>query len=156
VSTRQCYVVVADASSRLHNLASLCGTIFDALDGYVVTARIDAYSDYADQMPADIRTAEEWLRARGLARGEGDPGQGIVVARADDIGWAIVRAYAPWSVRTSLHDPAGVMVATLDDGGFSITLELTAAQAGAFAACLGPDHSLVSLESSPWRDGGSL
>jgi len=156
MSTRECYVVVDDVSSGLRNPASLCGTVFDALEGYVVTARVDAYSDYAEQMPADIRTAEEWLRVRGLARGEGDPGLGIVISRVDDIGWAIVRAYAPWSVRTSLHDRAGVMVATLDDGGFSITLELTAAQAGAFAACLAPDHSIVSLDNSPWRDSGSL
>jgi hypothetical protein len=144
VSSRERYVVI-EGDTAGPNAGALCGAIFDALDKPVTSARVDAYSDYADQMPDDIRAAEEWLRSKGFARGTGDPGIGIVVDAADETGWAIVRAYAPWAVRTSLFDGADQCLAILDDGGQSITVELDSTQADVLAASIAPTHSLVAL-----------
>jgi hypothetical protein len=90
---------------------------------------VDAYSDFTDQMPADIRSAQERLRARGSAQGDGDPGIGIAIPCGDEVGWALARAYAPWSIRTSLHDADGVSLAIIDDAGHSVTLNLNADEA---------------------------
>jgi hypothetical protein len=67
--------------------------------------------------------------------------------RGDDIGWAIARAYVPWSIRTSLRDGLGDNIATLDDGGRSITLNLTASDVAELGVLIGPDLQLVPLSS---------
>lgn len=148
---RQRYVV--EYGSDDHDVGSVCEAVFDVLDASVKTLRVDAYSDYTDQMPDDIRRAQEWLRSRGLARGDGDPGMGIVIERSDEIGWAITRAYAPWSIRTTLVDARGVNVASLEDGGHSVTVHLAGADAAALGNVIGPDHVLVLLSDDNPKPG---
>jgi hypothetical protein len=126
VSTRERYVVEC---TRADGVAVVCEAIFDVLGDSVTTLRVDAYSDFTDQMPPDIRAAEERLRRRGFIRADGDPGRSIVIERSDETGWAIARAYAPWSIRTALFDAGDVNLATLDDGGHSATVDITAEQA---------------------------
>ncbi|HEX3823956.1 MAG TPA: hypothetical protein VHV79_05800 [Mycobacteriales bacterium] len=142
MSRRERYVV-ADAAGDV--LAQVCEAVFDVLDQSAVTLRIDAYSDFNDQMPPDITSAEAWLRSRGFTRGEGDPGRRIVFARTDETGWAIARAYAPWSIRTALFDADDVNVATLDDGGRSVVVDLTDEQASLLSLALGEVASLAPL-----------
>jgi hypothetical protein len=141
VSTRERYVVDGAADGA----AGVCEAIFEVLGPLVEILRVDAYSDFTDQMPTDIRTAQSWLRARGFDRGDGDPGISIVIEASDEIGRGIVRAYAPWSIRTTLVDSDGVNIATLDDGGHSVVVDVTADEAVALAAALGPLSLLVPL-----------
>jgi hypothetical protein len=145
VATRERYVI--DGGSGTYSVRAVCDAVFGVLDGSVETLRVDAYSDFSSQMPDDIRTAQDWLRARGFARSGGDPGISIVVVRGDDIGWAIARAYVPWSIRTSLRDGLGDNIATLDDGGRSITLNLTASDVAELGVLIGPELQLVPLSS---------
>jgi hypothetical protein len=142
VSGRQRYVVDCPTDD---GVARVCAAVFDVLEPSVATLRVDAYSDFTDQMPPDIRAAEDWLRARGFTRVDGDPGRSIVLDRSDETGWAIARAYTPWSIRTALFDVDGVNVATLDDGGHSVTVDLTPDQAALLAVALGDVASLVPL-----------
>jgi hypothetical protein len=142
VSRRERYVVDDVAGDVL---AQVCDAVFDVLGPAAVTLRIDAYSDFSDQMPPDIISAEAWLRERGFIRGEGDPGRGIVIDHGDETGWVIARAYAPWSIRTALFDADDVNVATLDDGGRSVIVDLTDEQATLLALALTELASLVSL-----------
>jgi hypothetical protein len=144
-SRRESYVVEHD------DAASACEAVFDVLGGAVVAARVDAYSDYADQMPADIRAAELWLRDRGLRGAAADPAAGIMVERADETGWAIVRAYALWSSRVVLCDGVGVSIAVLEDAGNAITVELPDGLAAVLAARLAPQHGLALLADSDDR-----
>jgi hypothetical protein len=127
------YVIVDISDARL-----VCGAIFDVLDDDITSVRIDAYSDYADQMPADIRRAAAWLRDRGLLGPDRDPAEGITIGRDDDIGWEIGRAYAVWSTRVTLLDRNALVLASLDDGGRAITLTLGADQAATVAAAIRP------------------
>jgi hypothetical protein len=144
VSERQSYVVV-DSSDEAREAASICGAVFDLLGESAVTAHVDAYSDFDDQMPDDIREAQQWLRGRGLARGSGDPGMAIVIEQHDETGWVIARAYAPWSIHTSLYDADGVNLATLHDGGQSVTVNLNDAQARELTEQMAPHRSLAPL-----------
>jgi hypothetical protein len=124
VAARRTYVVGNVGDAR-----HVCRAVFGVLGDDVETARIDAYSDFDSQMPADIRKAESWLRSRGLISDRRDPAEGICIHRDDDIGWEIARAYTLWSTHVRLRDAAGALLAALDDGAKAITLHLTAAQA---------------------------
>jgi hypothetical protein len=146
VSRREQYVVVAAGDHTL-DPAAHCAAVIDVLRGSTAIAAVDAYSDFADQMPADIRSAEAWLRGRGLANPEGDPGLAIEVIPADEVGWAIARAYAPWATRVLLFDADGIAIATLQHGGRFITVNLTPARADAVARALGPAATLAPLST---------
>jgi hypothetical protein len=148
VGDREKYVVIDGQSAP----ALVCGSIFGVLAREVVSAVVDAYSDFTDQMPNDIRAAEQWLRGQGFARPDGDPGVRIRVYASDEIGWAIVRAYAPWSVQVSLYDDAGRSVASLHDGGRSVMLDVAEDEATLLAMAFGSSASLVRFDD--WNPTG--
>jgi hypothetical protein len=127
------YVLVGVTDPR-----RVCAAVFGVLDDDIATVRVDAYSDYADQMPGDIRSAEAWLRGRGLLRDGRDPAEAISIGRDDDLGWEIGLAYAVWSTRVTLLDQHGSVLASLDDGGRAVTLMLRAEQAAALATTVRP------------------
>jgi hypothetical protein len=141
VLDREKYVVVVEAADR--DLGAICAAVFEAYDATAVTVRVDAYSDHSDQMPADIRTAELWLRERGLRHVDGDPGVAIAIDRTDEVGWAIARAYAPWSIRISLQDADAISLATIEDGGALVTVSLLPDEIAALTDSLGGSASLV-------------
>jgi hypothetical protein len=150
VVTRQRYLVVAGEGPA--DAALICEAVFAALDSTARTASVDAYSDVADALaahdvPHDIRAAEQWLRAQGFRRDQGDPGTSIRLHREDETGWTIARSYAPWSVHVALYDQAGSTIASIDDGGHSVLVALTADEATLLAALISPDHSLEPLVS---------
>jgi hypothetical protein len=139
MSSREKYVVVDGQSAP----ALVCSSIFGVLAGDVVSAVVDAYSDFTDQMPNDIRAAEQWLRGKGFARGDADPGVRIRVYATDEIGWAIVRAYAPWSVQVRLYDGAGRSLASIHDGSRSVMVDASDDEATLLAMSFGSSASLV-------------
>jgi hypothetical protein len=144
---REGYVVADGVTDQA--LVAVCHAVFGVLEPVVTFARIDAYSDYSAQMPDDIRAAELWLRDRGLQSGEVDPASGVLVNRTDEVGWVIVRAFALWSTRTALYDRDGDCLATIEDAGHAIVLELTKPEADAFADRVHP----VRLER--WVDAAA-
>jgi hypothetical protein len=158
MSRREQFVI--SAADGGHDLASTCAALIDALRDAATVVHIDAYSDYGDQMPGDIRAAEAWLRARGLARGVGDPGLAVAVEPADEVGWTIARAYAPWSSRVALFDAEAVNIATLQDGGRFITLNLTVDLVEAVTEAVGPAAAprplaAIALADGDDRNGGA-
>jgi len=145
VVTRWGYVVEHDGVA--HDIAGVCTAIFDVLGPQAATVLVDAYTDYPTQMPDDIRAAELWLRDRGLRGSQGDPAAGIEIEPADEIGWSIARAYAPWSIHVALFDAAGNNLATIEDGGHAIVVTLTETEAEALSARIGPERRLEVLAS---------
>jgi hypothetical protein len=152
VSQREQYVVV-DAGAEPRDVATVCVEVIDILRDTTAVAHVDAYSDFEDHMPADIRAAEAWLRTRGLARGTGDPGLAIAVESDDEVGWVIARAYAPWSTRVALFDTDDINIATLQHGGQFVTVTLTAELVAAVTAVLGPAAALTPLTADDAADG---
>jgi hypothetical protein len=150
VDGRQKYIV-GDGDGA-PDAALVCGAIFDVLAPIVATAVVAAYSDFTEQMPDDIRAAEQWLRGRGFARGTGDPGVGIAIQPADDVSWTIVRAYTPWSVQVALYDASGGAIAAIHDGGRSVMLDVCGDDASLLALAFGDSASLVLL--SQWKAAG--
>jgi hypothetical protein len=144
MASRYTYVIV-----RIRNAAHVCRAVFSILGDDIETVRIDAYSDYERQMPADIRKAETWLRDRGLLGTERDPAAAISIGRDDDIGWEIGRAYALWSTRVALLDGRGAVVASLDDGSRAVTLSLDAQQAASLADAIRPARLERLVETDP-------
>jgi len=104
-----------------------CQAVLDVLRHRVVRVWIDAYSDYADELPPVGAQAQDWLREKGQARGSGDPGMGIELDPSDDNSWEVVRTYASWSIQVELaaDTDAYQVVASLHDCGSSVTAELT-------------------------------
>jgi hypothetical protein len=123
------------------NAATVCAAVFEVVGADATHARIDTYSDFHEQMPADIRAAQAWLRERGLGADNDRPGESVAVARTEPIGWAIVEAYAPWSTRTTLHDATGVNRATIEDGGHAVTVDLTTHEVAAL-------HELLTVDAT--------
>lgn len=56
-SERTTFVVDKDITSRA-DAARVCGAILDLLRPHLRSATIDAYSDFEDQLPEDVATAE--------------------------------------------------------------------------------------------------
>ena len=139
---RRRYVVTGISDAR-----QVCGAVFDVLGGEVETVLIDAYSDYAGQMPADIQRAESWLRERGLLADRRDPAEAICIRRADDIGWEIAKAYTLWATHVRLRDASGKTIATLDDGAHAVTVELTPNRAGVLEETVGSSALIREVSS---------
>lgn len=141
MSDQEWFLVVDDAECR--DVVAVTRAVFDILEPVVGSARIDAYTDYPDAMPPDVRAAELWLRDRGLTSGNPDPAMGVSVNPADAVGWTIMRAYSVWSTRVALYDASDACLATIEDGGHAIAVLLTAVQAAALREQLAPDQSLM-------------
>jgi hypothetical protein len=127
---------------------NVCAAVVNVLGSTVETARIDAYSDYTEQMPDDIRAAQAWLRDRGLRRDDRDPGESISIHRNEDVGWSIAQAYALWSTRVTLHDSVGAILASLDDGARAITAELTDYQLDALREQIADRATITPVSAS--------
>jgi hypothetical protein len=133
--------------SSVNDATIVCRAVFDVLGDDVDTVGIDAYSDYAGQMPADIQRAEAWLRERGLLADRRDPGEAIRIRRSDDIGWEIARAYTLWSTHVRLRDGAGTTLALLDDGAHAVTVDLTPKQIAQLTESIGSAATITEMAS---------
>jgi len=141
-AVRRTYVITGVNDPR-----RVCRAVFDVLGDDVETVAVDAYSDYAGQMPDDIRRAEAWLRELGLLTDRRDPAEAICIPRTDDIGWEIARAYALWATHVRLHDRRRSALAVIDDGGRAATVELTTDQAARLADHIGEAATMTELAS---------
>jgi hypothetical protein len=122
------YVVDKDIVDRTEATLA-CQAVLDVLRPRLTNVRIDAYSDFRDELPPEVAQAQRWLRDVGLSRGHGDPGMGIELDPADDSSWDVLLTYASWSINVDLLSDRNRQIAQLHDCGFSVTAELTADEA---------------------------
>jgi hypothetical protein len=122
------YVVDKDIVDRAEATLA-CQTVLDVLRPRLTNVRIDAYSDFRDELPPEVAQAQRWLRDVGLARGHGDPGMGIELDPADDSSWDVLLTYASWSINVDLLTDRNRQIAQLHDCGYSVTAELSANEA---------------------------
>jgi len=124
------YVVGNDFVDRA-DATLACQAVLDVLRRRAMRVWIDAYSDYADELPPVVVQEQDWLREKGRVRGSGDPGMGIELDPADDRSWEVVRTYASWSIHAELtaDEEAYQVIASLHDCGYSVTAELTTEEA---------------------------
>ena len=129
-----------------------CTEVLELLRPRIRTATVDAYTDYRDELPTQAAAAERWLFDRGRARGHGDPGMGVDLDLSDPQHWAILRLYAPWSICVELKDEVGSELGGFDDCGYSISAELTSAEALKLQVALGGVPVLPLAEvHAHWR-----
>ncbi len=121
-----------------------CLAVLDLVRSRCVTASVDAYSDYQEELPAPARAAQDELRARGASRRRGDPGMAVELDPADPQDWALLRAFAAWSIHVEL-DSAGGTLAVLHDCGRSISAELSPAEADGLGRALGGEVRVAAL-----------
>lgn len=147
------YVVGKDIVDR-GEATLACQAVLDVLRHRVMRVWIDAYSDYADELPPVVVQAQDWLREKGRARGSGDPGMGIELDPSDDSSWDVVRTYASWSINVELTaDPdAYQVIACLHDCGSSVTAELTTDEAVEVSRKLADSVPVVPLHEARERD----
>jgi len=122
------YVVDKDIVDRAEATLA-CQTVLDVLRHRLTKVRIDAYSDYRDELPPEVAQAQRWLRDVGRARGHGDSGMGIELDPADDSKWDVLRTYASWSINVDLLTDRNRQIAQLHDCGYFVTAELTVDEA---------------------------
>lgn len=119
---RASYLVGNDVTDR-GVAATVARAVMDVLDDVAVSAYVDCVSDFSERMPPEIRAVEDELSAANPS------GIDVTVERADAARWALVRAYAGWSIYTDLHDARGRSVASFHDSGYSVIAELTNSEA---------------------------
>jgi len=126
---RRWFAVDRDLASR-EDAEAVCRAVVDVLRPVLRRARVDAVSDYSDEMPAPVAEAEVALRA--LARRQRprdrDPVTAVEVTPADPE-WAAFELYAAWSIDVDLLAEDEQEVGSLHDCGWSVTAALTDAEA---------------------------
>lgn len=144
MSERQDYVVHTTDSSD-PDLAVVCAAVYDAVIDRIEVAHVDAFSDFDDRMPDDIRTVQAWLRELSARQTPSGTGMAVKIWPADSPGWDFLRAYTPWSIHTEVFDAAMRSIATFHDCGYSIIALLTPTEAAELAAVLPPGHRIEPL-----------
>lgn len=121
-----------------------CRAVLDLLRPSLTHAKIDAFSDFREQMPKQARRAEEWLLRHDRTAGKGG-GMACRVDTDNDEHWAMLRTYAPWSINVDLYrkEVAERPIANLHDCGYSISAELTGGQADRLTSDLGRIAPLI-------------
>jgi len=150
---RQDYVVDKDLSNR-GEASRVCVAVLQTLRPHLRLVVVDAYSDDADELTAEARQAEAWLRRRGARQGRrpwhrrtwpADPGMGIELDPADDDQWNALCAYAPWSINVNLYGANSEDLGGFYDSGSSIVASLTATDAAHLSAATADIGPLVLL-----------
>jgi hypothetical protein len=138
------YVVDKDVTDRAE-AAAVCDAVLDAVKSRLVFATVDAYSDYDDEMTPAAREAQRKLFAMGKEQGLRDPGMGVNLDLRDPTAWAVLRAFAPWSINVDLWDAASNNFATFHDCGYSVVVDLSDEDASAIRSRLSPIAPVLPL-----------
>jgi hypothetical protein len=144
VSERLSYLVHTTSSSE-PDLAAVCASVYEAVSDRIEVAYVDAFSDFHDSMPDDIKAVEGWLRELSAHQTQSGDGMAVKVQPTDSPGWDFVRAYTPWSIHVEAFDTAMKNVVTFHDCGVSIIAFLSTTEAAALAAALPPGHEIEPL-----------
>jgi len=122
---RRWFAVDRDLTNR-NDAEAVCAAVVEVLRPVLRRVRVDAVSDYADEMPPSVAEAEAVLRA--LARRQRphdrDPVTAVEVTPAD-AEWAAMERYAAWSIDVDLLGEDEQGVGSLHDCGWSVTAALT-------------------------------
>ncbi|WP_328291333.1 hypothetical protein OG218_00950 [Kineococcus sp. NBC_00420] len=104
----------------------VCSAFLDVMAESAPWAYVDAWSDYRDELPAEVEHAQTALRQMHAHRDGRDTGMGIDIDRTDPAHEALLRTYTAWSIHVELL-PAAEQEAlvTFHDSASSITVELT-------------------------------
>ncbi|WP_041292261.1 hypothetical protein [Kineococcus radiotolerans] len=104
----------------------VCTAFLDVMAEPAPWACIDAWSDYRDELPAEVEHAQTALQQLHAHRDGQDTGMGIGIDRSDPAQEALLRTYAAWSIHVELLSAAEQeALVTFHDGASSITAELT-------------------------------
>jgi hypothetical protein len=126
---REFYSFEAD-QQPLHPLGdgtAVCQAILTRLRPHLARAQVDAYSDYARDMPTEVRDVEAWLTDLGRAQSPAckDPGMAVVLDLRDDEHWRALWHYGAWSINAELWGRDDADMGTLHDSAYSIVVALT-------------------------------
>ena len=132
------WYVVCPATADRQVVEQCCLAVLEVVRPRAERVWIDAYSDHRANLPALAQQAQDELRSRGslrTGRHRGDPGMAVELDPSRPADWELVRTYGPFSIHVEL---AGLEddLATLDDSGLSISVNLTEAEAGRLAGML--------------------
>ena len=145
MNDRQDYVVHTTTSDSDLDLAAVCSAVYDAVVDRIAVAHIDAFSDFQERMPEDIKVVESWLRDLSARQTRRGTGMGIEIRPTDSPGWDFLRAYTPWSIHTQVFDAEMAAVATFHDCGYSIIAVLSDAEAHDLRSVLPVGHEIEPL-----------
>jgi hypothetical protein len=138
------YVVDKDVTDRAE-AATVCDAVLDAVNSRLASATVDAYSDYDDKLTPAAREAQHTLFAMGKEQGLRDPGMGVNLDLGDPTAWAVLRAFAPWSINVDLWDAESNNFATFHDCGYSVVVDLSDEDASAIRSRLSPIAPVLPL-----------
>ncbi len=144
VDERMEYVVEKEITDR-DDAATACVAVLEVLRPVLRVALIDAFSDYENQMPLDVKEAQRWLRQQGARQHRDDPGMSVEVDVVDAGHWETLCRYASWSIHVELYGDRDAPLATLHDCGQSVTADLTPTEATTLTSRLAGMSALIPL-----------
>lgn len=154
MTNRQDYHVHATGADP--DLAAVCAAVYDAVLARIDIAHIDAFSDFHEQMPADIKKVESRLRELSATQTRRGTGMRIRVRPTDSPGWDFVRAYTPWSIHVEAFDASMKTIARFHDCGYSIIVFLDEGEAEALRSALPAGHELEPLITMPDEESAPI
>ena len=138
------YLVSADDDHEL--TGSACLALLQVIRPRIAALWLDAWTDLA--LPVEAAAAQAALFARGerdgRTRRSKSYGSAIVLDVSDEEDWALLLAYASWSIHVELESADGKILATLHDCAGSISANLFADEADRYRTALAPSLDLVA------------
>lgn len=140
------YAVDKDILER-DEAALTCAAVLDVLRGDVTAVSIDAYSDYDQEMPDEIKDIQAALKEIGLTQHKGDPGMGIGLVLSDPAHAHLLDRFAPWSINVDLLGPQGLDMGGFHDCANSVHFRASPEKAAEIAARLIAVGSVVTMSA---------
>lgn len=128
VTKGEFYAVDKDIVDR-DEAALVCAVVLDILGDDLAKAQVDAYSDYGDEMPDEIKTIQAALGAIGAEQHRRDPGMGVELDLSDPDHARLLQSFAPWSINVDLLGPGAVDMGAFHDCGMWVHFRATVDQA---------------------------
>lgn len=143
-AARQFHVVDKDILDR-DEAALVSAVVLGVLRDDLTGAYVDAYSDYDDEMPQEIRAVQAALAEIGAAQHRRDPGMGIELDLSNPDHARLLHLFAPWSINVDLLGPDGSDMGGFHDCGMWVHFRAAADQAVEIGAGIAAVGAVVSM-----------
>jgi hypothetical protein len=138
------YVIDRDLVDRAE-AAKVCDVVLAAIGPRIVKVTIDEYSDYDDDMPSEVRDAQDALRQIGQRQHGRDPGMGVELRMDRPEERHLLDTYGSWSINVELLDDQSDMIASFHDCALSVCFKASAPELAQVREQLGEGIPVANL-----------
>lgn len=143
---RQSWIVVRTEPSDRQQAERVCAAVLAVLQPVLREVSLDALSDFPDQLPAEVRRAEQALLTRAR---QTRPDNIRLDLTVDDPAWSDFQTYAAWSIDVDLIAYTGAALGGFHDSAQAVVVDLTDPEAEQLASRLAGTATVLPLRA--WR-----